>query len=201
MIPIPAERPPEQERPCDPERPSDPERPPDRLTRTPLLAGALAFAAAAHHGPRREGDTDIEHPIAVARLLDDAGFGEEVVAAALLHDVVEDTRTAIAEIRARFGEPVAGLVATMTEDAAIATYHERKAEHRRRIRDDGRGAAAIYAADKLATARKLAGEDRRVPVARLAHFRRTLDELSRAKPELEFLEELRAELDRLEPRR
>ncbi len=173
----------------------------DRLKRTPLLAGALDFARSAHHGPRREGDTDIDHPVAVARLLDEAGFDEDVVAAALLHDVVEDTRTSVEEIRERFGEPVAGLVAAMTENEEIDTYEERKAEHRRRIREDGRGAAAIYAADKLATARKLAGEDPRVPVQRLAHFRRTLDELSRARPDLEFLDELGEALDRLEPKR
>jgi polyphosphate kinase len=167
--------------------------PADPLRRTPLLAGALDFAASAHHGPRRAGGTDIDHPIAVARLLDEAGFDEAVVAAALLHDVVEDTKTDVDELRARFGDPVADLVATMTEDADIDTYEERKAEHRRRIREDGQGAAAIYAADKLATARTLAGE--RIPARRLAHFRRTLDELSRARPELPFLGELRKALD------
>ncbi len=171
--------------------------PPDRLLRTPLLAGALAFAAGAHHGPRRTGDTDIEHPIAVARLLDDAGFDEPVVAAALLHDVVEDTRTSVEEIRRRFGEPVASLVATMTEDGGIESYEERKAEHRGRIRRDGAGAAAIYAADKLATARTLEGE--RIAGPRLEHFRRTLDELGRARPDLPFLGELREALLRVRP--
>jgi (p)ppGpp synthase/HD superfamily hydrolase len=171
--------------------------PADRLLRTPLLAGALAFAASAHHGPRRSGDTDIDHPIAVARLLDEAGFDEHVVAAALLHDVVEDTRTSVGEIRERFGEPVAGLVATMTENDAIESYAARKAEHRRRIRRDGVGAAAIYAADKLATARTLEGE--RVAAPRLDHFRRTLAELGRARPDLPFLGELSEALNKLEP--
>ncbi|MEA2356423.1 MAG: polyphosphate kinase [Solirubrobacteraceae bacterium] len=175
------------------------EAPPDRLTRTPLLAGALEFARCAHHGPRRDGDTDIDHPIAVARLLDGAGFDEEVVAAALLHDVVEDTRTGIDEIRARFGEPVARLVAAMTEDEGIDTYQARKAEARRRVREAGRGAAAIYAADKLATARKLAAADARVPAPKLAHYRRTLEELAQARPDLPFLGSLREELNRLQP--
>ena len=173
----------------------------DRLRRTPLLAGALAFAASAHHGPRRDGDTDVDHPIAVARLLDDAGFAEAVVAAALLHDVVEDTRTDVAEIRARFGEPVAALVAAMTENGEIDAYAERKAEHRRRIRRAGAGPAAIYAADKLATTRALAGAEGRVAPERLEHFRRTLEELSRAQPRLPFLGELRDALNRLEPGR
>ncbi len=171
----------------------------DPLRRTPLLAGALDFAADAHHGPRREGDTDVDHPIAVARLLDEAGFDEPVVAAALLHDVVEDTRTDVAEIRARFGEPVAGLVAAMTENEEIDGYAERKAEHRRRIRRAGCGPAAIYAADKLATTRALAGTEAPIAPERLEHFRRTLDELRRAQPQLPFLGELRDALDRIEP--
>jgi (p)ppGpp synthase/HD superfamily hydrolase len=173
----------------------------DPLRRTPLLAGALDFAASAHHGPRREGDTDVDHPIAVARLLDDAGFSEQVVAAALLHDVVEDTRTELAEIRVRFGEPVASLVSAMTENQKIERYAARKAEHRRRIRRSGVGPAAIYAADKLATSRALAGENARLAPERLEHFRRTLAELSRAQPDLPFLGELREALDRLEPSR
>ena len=43
----------------------------------------------------------------MAQLLHEHGFGEEIVAAALLHDVVEDTETEIAEIEARFGPEVA----------------------------------------------------------------------------------------------
>jgi (p)ppGpp synthase/HD superfamily hydrolase len=170
----------------------------DRLTRTPLLAGALDFARSAHHGPRREGDTDIDHPVAVARILDEAGFEEEVVAAALLHDVIEDTRTGIEEIRDRFGEPVASLVAAMTENEEIDDYRERKAEARRRIREDGRGAAAIYAADKLATTRRLVDADERIAPDRLDHFGRTLDDLRRTHPTLPFLGDLRLALDRLQ---
>lgn len=168
------------------------------LARTPLLAGALGFALSAHHGPRRDGDTDIDHPVAVARLLDEAGFDEEVVAAALLHDVLEDTETDVDEIRERFGEPVAALVATMTEDEEIDGYAERKAEHRRRIGSADHAAAAIFAADKLATTRALVGEGAQVEGERLDHYRRTLDELSRAHPDVAFLDELRAALDRLE---
>ncbi len=54
-----------------------------------LLEAAFEFAERSHHGPGRAGDTDIAHPVAVARLLSEAGFGEDVVAAALLHDVVD----------------------------------------------------------------------------------------------------------------
>src|SRR4028119_1370789 len=63
---------------------------PDFIAGRELVTRAYEVACRAHHGPEREGDTDIEHPTAVARLLDGAGFGDEIVAAALLHDVVED---------------------------------------------------------------------------------------------------------------
>jgi (p)ppGpp synthase/HD superfamily hydrolase len=119
---------------------------------SPLLEGAYRMAREAHHGRRREGDTDIDHPVEVAHLLSDTGFDERTVAAALLHDVVEDSATDTDEIEERFGAEVARLVAEMTEDTKIEPYENRKAEHRSRVARD-RNVAAIYAADKLAGAR------------------------------------------------
>jgi (p)ppGpp synthase/HD superfamily hydrolase len=159
-----------------------------------LLRGAWELARSAHHGPRREGDTDIEHPVAVAELLADAGFDERVVAAALLHDVVEDTATAPEEIEGRFGPEVAALVSEMTEDEGIEDYPKRKAEHRARVAAD-RPAAAIYAADKLASARSKEGPA--MSGDQLEHYLLTLRTLSETNPELPFLEELRGELERL----
>jgi len=129
---------------------------PDYAAGSPLLSSAYRFAREAHHGERRTGDTDVEHPIEVARLLHDAGFEDDVVAAALLHDVVEDSATGVEEIRQRFGAPVADLVAGMTEDESIEPYERRKAAHRDQVRGAGRDTAAIFAADKLANARDTA---------------------------------------------
>jgi len=58
-----------------------------------LIRSTLAFAALRHGGQRRESDgaAFIEHPVEVARLLRGAGCSEIVVAAGLLHDIVEDT--------------------------------------------------------------------------------------------------------------
>jgi GTP pyrophosphokinase len=169
---------------------------PDFVRDRALLQGAYATALWAHHGPRRKGDTDIEHPVAVATLLDQHGFSEEIVAAALLHDVVEDTETDISEIREQFGPEVADLVERMTEDEKIKPYRERKAEHRHRVADDRR-VAAIYAADKLAHAEQFNTDHEEPSAQRLEHYRRTLVELSDAYPSLDFLGELRSELDRL----
>ena len=167
---------------------------------SPLLEGAFRLAQAAHHGPRRADGTNIEHPVAVAALLSSEGYDENVVAAGLLHDVIEDTTTDIGEIDERFGPEVARLVHEMTEDPRIEPYENRKAEHRARIARDRR-AAAIYAADKLAGARSMHDDPASVSDARLQHYLASFDELCARYPDLPFLVELRGELRRLEHER
>lgn len=175
---------------------------PDYIAKSSLLAGAYELARTAHHGPARRGDTDIDHPLAVAQVLHEHGFDEQVVAAALLHDVVEDTAVDLRAIAEPFGPEVCLLVAEMTEDPSIGSYEERKAEHRGRVSRDPR-AAAIYAADKLASTRKLSGQAEGVSAERLDHYGATLQMLREKHPELPFLPELhdrlaalRAERDR-----
>jgi GTP diphosphokinase / guanosine-3',5'-bis(diphosphate) 3'-diphosphatase len=172
--------------------------PPDFIAGSELLRGAFELARYAHHGPPREGDTDVTHPVEVARLLHDNGFEEEVVAAALLHDVVEDTSLDLAAIAGPFGPDVAGLVAEMTEDPRIGSYEQRKAEHRSRVAKDRR-VAAIYAADKVANTRGLKSRGD-VPPEKLRHYIETLRTLSEAQPDLPFLEPLAQELSEIESR-
>lgn len=171
---------------------------PDFIAGRELPQRAFDFACNAHHGPAREGDTDIEHPVAVARLLDRAGFGDEVVAAALLHDVVEDTAKGLAELEADFGSEVRELVGAMTEDESIESYEERKAEHRERVLGAGAGPASIYAADKLARTRAFLSSGEAVPAHRLDHYWDTLELFVSRRPELPFLAELAAEMPELE---
>lgn len=72
---------------------------------------AYQFGAAAHEGQRRlSGEPYITHPLAVARTLGDMGLDAESLCAAILHDVIEDTPTAKAEIAEAFGPEVAQLV-------------------------------------------------------------------------------------------
>ena len=164
-----------------------------------LLEEAYELAVDAHHGARRRNDTDVDHPVAVAMLLEERGFDDEVVAAALLHEVLEDTATERSEITDRFGPGVAELVRVMTEDASIEPYEERKAEHRARVADYSTRAAAIYAADKLAKTRALHhDEGGNLSEAKLDHYRRTLIELQEAHPELPFLEDLEEALQDLD---
>ena len=122
------------------------------VERSELVKRALETARRAHAGQIRHGSDGrpfIDHPIAVAELLVSHRYGDEVVAAGLLHDVVEKSDTGVGEVREAFGDAVGGLVEAMTEDESIPVYEERKEEHRHRIAAAGPAAMAIFAADKL----------------------------------------------------
>ncbi|MDX6609547.1 MAG: hypothetical protein QOF85_1472 [Solirubrobacterales bacterium] len=122
------------------------------VERSALVKDALKTARQAHAGQLRRGSDGqpyIEHPLAVAERLVEHRYGDEVLAAALLHDVVEKSETSIEEVRAQFGEAVGDLVEAMTEDESIPVYEERKEEHRQRAANGDPAALAIFAADKL----------------------------------------------------
>ena len=92
---------------------------------TGLLLKALAFAAERHSRQRRR-DVDaspyINHPLALANVLaNEAGIDDvEVLAAAVLHDTLEDTETTYEELRERFGAAVASVVLEVTDDKTLA---------------------------------------------------------------------------------
>ena len=120
--------------------------------RSELVARALATAREAHAGQTRNGSGGlpyIEHPRMVAATLATDGFSDTTLAAALLHDVVEDSDTTVDELRAEFGDEIAALVAALSDEESIESYRDRKDEHRRRVAKVGGDALAIYAADKL----------------------------------------------------
>lgn len=179
--------------------------------RSQVVGAALAVASDAHAGQIRNGSGGkpyIEHPVAVADLLERHGFGEEVLAAALLHDVVEDSETTVAELRERFGDPVAALVDALSDDESISDYRARKREHRARVAAADGDALAIYGADKLTNARTLRRTFAVEGPAVAAEFKVPLElkvevweadaELVRRRaPELPFLDELEAELSLL----
>jgi guanosine-3',5'-bis(diphosphate) 3'-pyrophosphohydrolase len=168
---------------------------PGCVDRSELCRSAYRFASDAHGS---EGGTDFSHPNAVAELLGREGFPDEAIAAALLHDVVEDTGHGLDEIGERFGPEVCRLVDAMTEDARIEPYEARKDEHRRRVLAESPTAAAIYAADKLARVRGLHADSEPTDPRRLAHYRATLELFRAERPDLPFLDELEAELPELE---
>jgi (p)ppGpp synthase/HD superfamily hydrolase len=120
--------------------------------RSPLVREALEIARKAHAGQIRNasrGRPYIDHPVAVAERVGEHLDRDEVLAAALLHDVVEDSELDVDDIRARCGDHVADLVAVLTDDEAIESYSRRKQDHRDRVEAAGGEAMTIYAADKL----------------------------------------------------
>ena len=161
-----------------------------------LLEDAFRFATD-RHSSEDAGETEAEHPLDVAELLAERGFDDQLVAAALLHDLVEDTPVRLDELDARFGEPVARLVGVLTEDPSILSYTVRKSEHRARIAAAGERPATVYAADKVAKLRAARRGGPELRSAQLDHFAATLDELRAAYPNLTFLAELESELERL----
>ena len=83
-----------------------------------LLDRAIVYAVKAHEGQFRKG-TDIPyilHPLEAAAIVGTMTADEAVIAGAVLHDAVEDTDATVEEIRERFGERVAALVAAESED-------------------------------------------------------------------------------------
>ena len=81
-----------------------------------LVERAYTVAERAHEGQKRKsGEPYITHPIAVAQILADLGIGSKTVAAALLHDTVEDTAYTLDQVRADFGDEIAMLVDGVTK--------------------------------------------------------------------------------------
>jgi (p)ppGpp synthase/HD superfamily hydrolase len=174
-----------------------------------LLQEAYALARCAHDDQRRrDGGPYLGHPIAVAVRLHEEGYGEQVLAAALLHDVVEDAGLEIGDVARRFGVGVGELVAALTEDPSIEDWEKRKRGLRRQVAEAGPDAVAIYVADKLSNVRDLcraydrigaaAGESYEVPLeVRVRAWREDAEMAAEAVPDLGSVAELRSELTRL----
>jgi len=82
----------------------------------PLIERAYQVAERAHEGQtRKSGEPYITHPLAVAQILADLGIGAKTIAAALLHDTVEDTDYSLDELRRDFGDEIAMLVDGVTK--------------------------------------------------------------------------------------
>jgi len=134
-----------------------------------VVERAVRFADDAHAGQlRRSGEPYVTHALEVAALVVDVGGSSAMVAAALLHDTVEDAGVALAEIAAAFGDDVA----TMVEGCAkVAAVHPSAAD-------------ALAEADRLRKLFVALAADPRVVVVKLCdrlHNLRTIDALEPAK--------------------
>jgi GTP diphosphokinase / guanosine-3',5'-bis(diphosphate) 3'-diphosphatase len=94
-----------------------------------LLRRAFSFAARAHEGQqRRSGEEFVNHPFGVAQILTELHLDEQTIAAALLHDVVEDTEADLKAVREEFGDDVARLVDGVTKLTRIQFQSREHAE-------------------------------------------------------------------------
>src|SRR3989440_5562338 len=94
-----------------------------------LLSRAFAFAANAREGQqRRSGEDFIQHPWGAAKICAELRLDDQTIAAALLHDVVEDTETDIEDVRAEFGDEIAKLVEGVTKLTRIQFQSREQAE-------------------------------------------------------------------------
>ena len=126
-----------------------------------------------------------------------------MLAAAVLHDVLEDTDAERSELEARFGRDVAELVALVSDDPSIPDEEERKDEVRERVRRAGGYAPVVYAADKVSKVRELRlliaqGLDQATAAVKLRRYRRSLEMLEETIPSSRLVELLRFEIEALE---
>ena len=149
--------------------------PPDRLD---LISHAYDYAADAHEGQvRRSGEPFIVHPLQTALYLADLRLDANALAAALLHDVVEDCDVCLEEIEDEFGREIAGMVDGVTKLTKAEVDAE---EGRNRFLLNG----SEVDLEQAASLRKMLvtmAEDIRVVLIKLAdrlHNMRTLDALS-----------------------
>jgi (p)ppGpp synthase/HD superfamily hydrolase len=174
------------------------------IERSPLTRAALAYAEGRHSGQTRDLDEIpfVTHPLEVACLLHEAGYSDEVVAAGVLHDVLEDTAAQPADLDARFGTAVTWLVTAVSDDPSIEDPVERKAALRRQVAEAGDRAASIFAADKISKARELRdrigrGGFEEADRAKVEHYEQSLDMLAELIPGHDLVDRLRLELQTL----
>lgn len=121
------------------------------------LFEAIEFAARAHHGQFRKASPVpyILHPLSVARILIECGASNDVVVAAVLHDVVEDTNVSGDELRAEFGDEVSRLVQGVSEPNRKAKWEVRKQEALRHFENAPQDVLLLELADKLDNIREI----------------------------------------------
>lgn len=175
---------------------------------SPPLADAYALAAEAHAAQLRATDRApfLDHVVEVATILNDAGFDEELVAAALLHDAVERGTLTEERLRRAVDEDVCDLVLALTEDESIEVFDERKAALRGQVQEAGARAITIFAADKLSDIRGLQRgisqsgnsiEERMgTTVDGMAgHYRESVEMIEESEPDSELIPMLHHELE------
>lgn len=117
-----------------------------------IIEKALMFAMIAHSRQVRKGKPEepaIVHPIAVAEILRGYGADKNVIAASYLHDVPEDTKFTLEDIKKNFGEDIAHLVEVASELDKSKPWEERKQNKINKMRQKVLREKLIVIADKI----------------------------------------------------
>ena len=130
---------------------------------TDLLDRAIVFAVRAHAGTERRGKgyPYIVHPLEAVEIVATMTADQELLAAAALHDTVEDTDVTVEQIRAEFGDRIASLVADESDEmpAGISeedSWHSRKQAAIDRLSRATHDAKIVALGDKLSNMRAIA---------------------------------------------
>ena len=129
---------------------------------TKLLDRAILFAVKAHSGTERRGKgfPYIVHPMEAMEIVATMTSDQELLAAAVLHDTVEDTSVTIEEIRQEFGERIATIVEnesdkTIENKSEEESWHERKRAAIERLAKAPHDAKIVALGDKLSNMRAI----------------------------------------------
>jgi myo-inositol-1(or 4)-monophosphatase len=130
---------------------------------TDILDRAIIFAVKAHSGTERRGKgyPYIVHPMEAVEIVSTMTDDQELLAAAALHDTVEDTGVTVDQIREEFGDRIASLVADESDEMPIGiseenSWHSRKKAAIDRLSKASRDAKVVALGDKLSNMRAIA---------------------------------------------
>ena len=134
----------------------------NKFLNTDLLDRAIIFAVQAHHNTERRGKgfPYIVHPMEAVEIVATITSDQELLAAAALHDTIEDTDVTVEDIRREFGERVAELVHAESDQftegvSEEESWHDRKQAAIDRLRDASHDAKIVAIGDKLSNMRTI----------------------------------------------
>lgn len=158
------------------------------LSAMTIVLDACAFATRMHAGQQRKytGEPYVLHCLEVARIVAEVGGSATMIAAALLHDVVEDTEASIEDVRARFGEEVAQGVACLTDVSRPEDGNRaiRKAMDREHLAMAPAEMKTVKLADVISNTRSIVDHGDGFARVYLGEMRELLEVLTEGNPEL-----------------
>ena len=116
-----------------------------------LLDYAIYFATKAHNGQKRKTEIDVDrifHPFTVGMILQRANASTNCVIAGILHDVVEDTKYTMEDIKKEFGIEIAEIVEGVSENKSLP-WKERKIEAIEKVKNASLDVKLVECADKI----------------------------------------------------